>query len=54
MCEKCIQYDDKIAHYQRLSFHINDRQTLDGIAALIAQATDAKAIIHPPEPAATS
>ena len=40
MCEKCIQYDDKIARYERLSLQINDRQTLDGIAALIARAKD--------------
>ena len=46
MCEKCVQYDDKIARYGRLSLEINDRQTLDGIAVLIAQATDAKAVIH--------
>jgi hypothetical protein len=50
MCEKCIQYEDKIARYRRLSLGINDRQTLDGIAVLIAQATDAKALIHPSPP----
>ena len=50
MCEKCVQYDDKIARYRRLSLGINDRQTLDGIAVLIAQATDAKALIHPSPP----
>jgi hypothetical protein len=50
MCEKCIPYDDKIAHYQRLSFGINGRQTLDAIAVLIAQVTEAKAAIHPPAP----
>jgi hypothetical protein len=47
MCEKCVQYDDKIARYRRLSLGINDRQTLDGIAVLIAQPTDAKAVVHP-------
>jgi hypothetical protein len=50
MCEKCTPYDAKIAHYQRLSGQLNDRQMLDGIAVLIAQATDAKAVIHPPTP----
>lgn len=50
MCEKCIQYDDKIARYERLSLQINDRQMLDGIAALIARAKDAKAVNHPPAP----
>jgi hypothetical protein len=50
MCEKCSQYEDKIARYRRLSLGINDRQTLDGIAVLIAQATDAKALIHPSPP----
>lgn len=50
MRDKCIQYDDKIARYRRLSFQINDRQTLDGIAVLIAEATDAKALIHPSPP----
>ncbi|MET4115899.1 hypothetical protein ABIB85_005135 [Bradyrhizobium sp. JR1.5] len=42
MCEQCIPYGAKIARYQRLSRQINVRQTLDGIARLIAQATDAK------------
>jgi hypothetical protein len=50
MCEKCAPYDDKIARYQRLSFQINDRQTLDGIAILIERATGAKAVFHPPAP----
>jgi len=50
MCEKCVQYDDKIARYRRLLLGINDRQTLDGIAILIAQATEAKAANHPPAP----
>jgi len=50
MCEKCTLYDDKIARYRRLSLGINDRQTLDGIAILIAQATEAKAANHPPAP----
>lgn len=42
MCEKCTPYDAKIAKYQRLSFRINDRQTLDAIAVLIAQAIETK------------
>jgi len=50
MCEKCTLYDDKIARYRRLSLGINDRQTLDEIAILIAQATEAKAVNHPPDP----
>jgi hypothetical protein len=38
MCNKCKDFDDKIAHYQRIASHITDQLTLDGIAAMITEA----------------
>ena len=47
MCEKCIELDGKIEHYQRLSSRITDQLTLDGIKKLIAQMKAIKAALHP-------
>jgi hypothetical protein len=35
MCEKCIEVDEKIERYERLSTRINDQPTLDGIKELV-------------------
>jgi hypothetical protein len=29
MCDKCVELDDKIEHYRRLSFRMTDQQTID-------------------------
>lgn len=31
MCNRCVELDEKIAHYQRISLAITDQLTLDGI-----------------------
>jgi hypothetical protein len=50
MCEKCIQLDAKIEHYQRLSFRIMDQRTLDGIKELIERMKAEKATFHAEQP----
>jgi hypothetical protein len=46
MCGKCTELDDKIAHYTRISTHITDQLTLDGIKRLIEQASAEKTALH--------
>jgi hypothetical protein len=48
MCDKCSEYEDKIARYKLMAARITDQQTLAGIAGLIEQVTAAKAALHPP------
>jgi hypothetical protein len=38
MCDKCVELDKKIEHYQRLRSNITDQATLDGIKKLIERA----------------
>jgi hypothetical protein len=38
MCEKCVEIDKKIAHYERLASRFTDQALLDGIKELIEQA----------------
>jgi hypothetical protein len=47
MCERCAELDGKIEHYQRISTHVTDQLTLDGIAGLIKQMLAEKAALHP-------
>ena len=47
MCDKCIELDVKIEHYQHLSSRITDQQTLDGIKKLIADLQARKTALHP-------
>jgi len=47
MCEKCVELDGKIEHYQRMSDRITDQPTLDGIKELIEQMKALKAALHP-------
>ena len=47
MCDKCVEIDGKIEHYQRLSSGITDQLTLDGIKKLIEQMKAQKAALHP-------
>ena len=46
MCEKCIELDDKIGHYERLSSMITDEQTLRGIKQAIDRLAAEKAALH--------
>ena len=47
MCDKCTEFDNKIAHYTRMALRVTDQLTLDGIAQLIKQKTEEKAALHP-------
>jgi hypothetical protein len=47
MCDKCVEIDSKIEHYQRLSSKIADQLTLDGIKELIERMKAQKAVLHP-------
>jgi hypothetical protein len=47
VCDKCVELDGKIEHYQRLSSRITDKATLDGIKELIERMKAQKADLHP-------
>jgi hypothetical protein len=47
MCDKCVELDGKIEHYQRLASGIDDRATLDGTKELIEGMKAQKAALHP-------
>jgi hypothetical protein len=47
MCDKCVELDRKIAHYQRLGSRFTDQGLLDGIKELLERAQDQKALLHP-------
>jgi hypothetical protein len=47
MCEKCIELDEKISHYERLSLAVSDELTLDRIRDAVEQFKAAKAALHP-------
>jgi hypothetical protein len=46
MCDKCVELDGKIEHYQRMASLITDQITLDGIKELIATLKAEKAALH--------
>jgi hypothetical protein len=47
MCDKCVELDGKIAHYERLSKSISDQLTIDRINELVKQIRAQKAALHP-------
>lgn len=47
MCEKCVELDKKIEHYQQLSSLVLDEMMLEGIHFLIAKYTAEKKALHP-------
>jgi hypothetical protein len=47
MCEKCIELDDKISHYERLSSMITDEQTLRNLKQAVECLEAKKASLHP-------
>jgi hypothetical protein len=49
MCDKCVELDGKIEHYQRMASRITDQAMLDGIKELIERAKAQKAALHPEE-----
>jgi hypothetical protein len=47
MCEKCVEIDSRVEHYQRLAAGIMDQPTIDGIKVLIERLRTQKAELHP-------
>ena len=47
MCEKCVELDGKIAHYERMASRITDQAMLAGIKELIERAEAQKVALHP-------
>jgi hypothetical protein len=47
MCETCVEIDQKIEHYRRLSAGITDRPMLDEIKKLTERMQAQKAALHP-------
>ena len=47
MCDKCLELDGKIEHYQRISASITDQLTLDRIKELVEKMKAQKAALHP-------
>jgi beta-phosphoglucomutase-like phosphatase (HAD superfamily) len=45
MCEKCVELDGKIEHYQRMASRMTDQAMLDGIKELIEQMKALKAAL---------
>jgi hypothetical protein len=46
MCDKCIQLDKEIEHYERLASGITDRLTLDRIRESVREMRAQKAALH--------
>jgi hypothetical protein len=49
MCEKCVELDKKIDHYERIRLSIADQVTVDRIKELIAEMSAQKAQFHAPK-----
>jgi hypothetical protein len=47
MCDRCLELDGKIKHYERIAASIADRTTLDGISKLVTRLRGEKADLHP-------
>jgi hypothetical protein len=51
MCARCIAIDKRIEHLRQLSDRILDRQTMEGIASLVAKLQVEKRELHSDGPA---
>jgi hypothetical protein len=47
VCERCVELDAKIEHYQKLARMISDQRILDVITKAIETANAEKAALHP-------
>jgi FAD/FMN-containing dehydrogenase len=47
MCDKCVELDGKIEHYERISASISDQLTIDRIKELVEQMKAQKSALHP-------
>lgn len=46
MCEKCIQFENKIERYREMACRVNDAIATTGIAELVADLVAKKAELH--------
>ena len=46
MCDKCVELDGKIEHYERIRLSIADQVTVDRIKELVAEMNAQKAKFH--------
>jgi hypothetical protein len=46
MCDKCVELDKKIEHYERIAASITDQFTIDRIKMLIEELQAKKAALH--------
>ena len=49
MCDKCTELDRRIGHLKDLATRVLDQMTTDGIAKLIQELLDQKAMLHSEE-----
>jgi hypothetical protein len=47
MCDRCLQVDDKIAHYRRISQYVTDQFTRDRLEKLFDEMRAEKLALHP-------
>ena len=47
MCDKCVELEKKIEHYERIRSSINDQLTVDRIKELVERMRTQKAALHP-------
>jgi hypothetical protein len=47
MCEKCVELDNKIERFRRLSSGITDQQTIERFRLQMEQLEAQKAALHP-------
>jgi hypothetical protein len=47
MCDKCIEFDKKIACYRQVVERVLDAQLAEGVARLVAEAEAEKGALHP-------
>jgi hypothetical protein len=47
MCHKCVEIDQKIAHFKELARSVGDPQTVRSIDILIAEMGARKDALHP-------
>jgi hypothetical protein len=48
MCDKCVELDTKIEHYERIRATISDPLTVDRIKELVTEMKAEKAALHDP------
>jgi hypothetical protein len=47
MCERCVELDERLRRYRRISDSINDQLTIDRIKGMIDDLEAQKAALHP-------